>query len=187
MLVERRNCRKNSCFWKLWWLISCKMSTTYSCVIYFLSQLFSLLIADDLFRSGYRFANDLWQNCKEVVDLRFIHRNAPQLSGIFFVKFTDTKLVYKLVVTQLNLFITFNVLFFQFSFVLPAIYVRMRNFTGKPKETQVVYMQRFIVHVHQISQDFIFYNLGISSLILTKMESILKPRFQYLYSWYSLG
>ena len=43
LLVERRNCRKKSYFWKLRWLISCKMSDTYLCVylcIYFLSQPF---------------------------------------------------------------------------------------------------------------------------------------------------
>ena len=36
--------------------------------------------------------------------------------------------------TQLSLFTTFPVLFFQFIFVLLATYVRMRNFTGKSKQ-----------------------------------------------------
>ena len=49
--------------------------------------------------SGYRLAEVIRQNCKEVVDLRFVHPNAAQLSGIFFSKYTDTKLVYKLVGT----------------------------------------------------------------------------------------
>ena len=40
LLGQRRDCRKNSCFWKIWSLISCKMSTTYLCVIYFLSWSF---------------------------------------------------------------------------------------------------------------------------------------------------
>ena len=47
---------------------------------------------------------------------------------------------YKLVGTQLGLFTTFHVFFFQFIFVLPARYVHMRNFTGKSKQTQVVYI-----------------------------------------------
>ena len=43
------------------------------------------------------FAEVIPKNCKEVVDLRFVHPNAAQLSGIFFSKSTDTKLVYILV------------------------------------------------------------------------------------------
>ena len=45
LLVEKRNSRKNSCFWKQWWLTNWKISTTYLCVIYFFSSHFSLLIA----------------------------------------------------------------------------------------------------------------------------------------------
>ena len=36
--------------------------------------------------------------------------------------------------TQLSLFTTFQVFFFQFIFVLPARYTRMRNFTRKSKQ-----------------------------------------------------
>ena len=43
------------------------------------------------------FAEGIPWNCKEVVDLRLVHPNAAQLSGIFFSKSTDTKLVYILV------------------------------------------------------------------------------------------
>ena len=40
--------------WKLWWLISCKMSTTYSCIIYFLSQSFLAVTHFVILCSGYR-------------------------------------------------------------------------------------------------------------------------------------
>ena len=42
-----------------------------------------------------------------------------------------------LVGAQLNLFTTFHVFFFRFIFVLPARYMRICNFTGKPKQMQV--------------------------------------------------
>ena len=48
--------------------------------------------------------------------------------------------MYKLVGTQLSLFTTFHVFFFQFIFVLPAKYVRMHSFMGKSKQAQVVYL-----------------------------------------------
>ena len=115
MLAKRRNCKKNSCFWKLRWLISCKMSTTYLCVIYFLSWSFLAVTHFLILCSGYRFAEGIWQNCKEVVDLRFVHRNAVQLSGIFFPKSTDTKLAYILVWT---LFTSCSLLSMCFSFSL---------------------------------------------------------------------
>ena len=44
--------------------------------------------------------------------------------------------------TQLCLFTTFHVFFFQFIFVLPARYVRMHSFTGKSKQAQVIYMEQ---------------------------------------------
>ena len=47
--------------------------------------------------------------------------------------------MYKLVGTQLSLFTTFHVLFFQFVFLLPAKCVRMRNFTGKSKQMHAIY------------------------------------------------
>ena len=99
MLVERRNCRRNPCFWKLQWLISCKMRAIYSCVTYFYSWSFLAVNHFVILCSGYRLAEGIWKNCKEVVDLRFVHPNAAQLSGIFFPISTDTKLVYKLVGT----------------------------------------------------------------------------------------
>ena len=43
---------------------------------------------------------------------------------------------YKVVGTQLSLFTTFCMLFFQFIFALPARYVRMHNVTGKSKQMQ---------------------------------------------------
>ena len=46
--------------------------------------------------------------------------------------------MYKLVGTQLSLFTTFHVLFFQFVFVLPARFARMRNFTEKSKQMEAV-------------------------------------------------
>ena len=58
----------------------------------------------------------------------------------FFPKFTDMKMVYKLLRIQLSLFTTFHVFFFQFIFVLLARYVRMCNFTGKSEQMQVVYL-----------------------------------------------
>ena len=45
-------------------------------------------------------------------------------------------MVYKLVGTQLSLFTTFHVFFFQFFFVLPARYVGMCSFTGKSQKLQ---------------------------------------------------
>ena len=95
--AERVNCRKNSCFWKLRWLTSCKISTTYSCVIFFSQSINFLSLTHLILFPGYRFAIGIQYNCKEVVDLRFVHPNAAQLSDIFFQKFTDTRLVYKLV------------------------------------------------------------------------------------------
>ena len=50
--------------------------------------------------------------------------------------------MYKLLGTQLSLFTTFQVLFFQFVFVLPARCVRMRIFTGKSKQMQAVYAKK---------------------------------------------
>ena len=47
--------------------------------------------------------------------------------------------LYELVGTQLRLFTTFHVFFFQFIYVLPVRHVPMRNFTGKLKQTQAVY------------------------------------------------
>ena len=88
--------------------------------------------------SGYRFADGIKQSCKEVVDLQFVHPNAAKLSGTFFPKFTDMKLVYKLMGTQLSLFTIFLVCFFQFISVLPARYMRMRIFMGKSKQTKAV-------------------------------------------------
>ena len=94
--------------------------------------------------SGYHFADGIQQTCKEVVDLQFVHPNDAKLSGIFFPKITDMKLVYKLMGTQLSLFTTFLVCFFQFISVLPARYVRMRIFMGKSKQTKVIYI--LLVH-----------------------------------------
>ena len=91
-----------------------------------------------ILRSGYRFADGIKQSCKEVVDLQFVHPNAAKLSGTFFPKFTDMKLVYKLMGTQLSLFTIFLVCFFQFISVLPARYMRMRIFMGKSKQTKAV-------------------------------------------------
>ena len=70
------------------------MNTTYSCIIYFLSWSFLVVTHFDILCSGYRFAEVIRQNCKEVVDLRFVHPNAAQLSDTFFSKSTDTKLLY---------------------------------------------------------------------------------------------
>ena len=33
LIAQTRNHRKNSCFCRLWWLTSCKISTSYSCAI----------------------------------------------------------------------------------------------------------------------------------------------------------
>ena len=90
------------------------MSTTYLCVIYFLSRSFLAATHFFILCSGYRFAEVIRQNCK-VVDLRFVHPNAAQLSGIFFSKSTDTKLVYILVGT---LFTSCSLLSACFSFSL---------------------------------------------------------------------
>ena len=38
------------------------------------------------------------------------------------------------------MFTTFHVFFFQFIIVLPARYVRMRDFSGKLKQMQAVYI-----------------------------------------------
>ena len=70
------------------------MNTTYSCIIYFLSWSFLAVTHFVILCSGYRFAEVIRLNCKEVVDLRFVHPNAAQLPDIFFSKSTDTKLVY---------------------------------------------------------------------------------------------
>ena len=121
-LAEKRNCRKNSCFWKLRWLISFKMSTTYLCVIYFLSQWFFSPHTSDPFHSSLRISFHWWYTIKlkEVVDFWFVHPDDAQLSGIFLPNSTDTKLLYKLMGTQLSLFTTFNVFLFQFiMFCLP--------------------------------------------------------------------
>ena len=72
------------------------MSTTYLCVICFLSRPFFsphsrwsiLFIAQDIVSLM------LYNKIKEVVDLQIVHPNAAQPSGIFFPKFTDTKLAY---------------------------------------------------------------------------------------------
>ena len=70
----------------------------YIFVRYFFSQSTNFLSLTHLILfPGYRFAIGIQYNCKEVVDLRFVHPNAAQLSDIFFQKFTDTRLVYKLV------------------------------------------------------------------------------------------
>ena len=90
------------------------MSTTYLCVIYFLSPPFLSVTHFVIPCSGYRFAEVIRQNCK-VVDLRFVHPNAAQLSGIFFSKSTDKKLVYILVGT---LFSSCSLLSACFSFSL---------------------------------------------------------------------
>ena len=115
LLAERKNCRKDSCFWKLRWLISCKISTAYMCVVCFLSRSFLAVTHFVILCSGYRFAEGIQSNCKEVVDLRFVHPNAGQLSGIFFPKSIDMKLVYKLVGT---LFTSCSLLSTCFSFSL---------------------------------------------------------------------
>ena len=107
--------------------------------------------------SRYRFADG-----KEVVDLRSVHPNAAQLSGIFFPKFRHRKLVYKLVGTQLSLFTTFHMFFFQFIFVLPARYVHMHNFMGKLKQTQVVSMlevnTNHIFYIIKTPDSFMFFD-----------------------------
>ena len=107
-------------------------------------MLSKITMAYQLQNEHYTFVHNLFSQpadnkTKEVLDLPFVHPNAAQLSGIFPPKFTDTKLVYKLVGTQLSLLATFRVLFFQFVFLLPARYVRMRNFTGKSKQMEAVY------------------------------------------------
>ena len=81
------------------------MSTTYLCVIYFLSRSFLAVTHFVILCSGYRFAEGI----------RFVHPNAAQLSAIFFSKSTDTKLVYKLVGT---LFTSSSLLSACFSFSL---------------------------------------------------------------------
>ena len=59
------------------------------CVIDFLSRSFLAVTHFVILCSGYRFAEGI----------RFVHPNAAQLSGIFFAKSIDMKLVYKLVGT----------------------------------------------------------------------------------------
>ena len=93
----------------------------YIYVCYFLSWSFSALTHFIILCSGYRLAEDIQQ-----ITVRHI-----------FPKIHRYKIgVYKLVGT---LFTNFHVFFFQLIFVLPARYKRMRNFSGKSKQTQVVY------------------------------------------------
>ena len=61
-------------------LISCKISTKYLCVIHFLSRSFLAVTHFVILCSGYRFAEVIRSNCKEVADLRFVHPNAAQLT-----------------------------------------------------------------------------------------------------------
>ena len=66
------------------------------------------------------------------------------------------------------LFTTFRVFFFQFMFVLPARYVRMRNFSGKSKQAQVVYNRTPCdanVQLHKTQNKFpIFLSVQIKKL-----------------------
>ena len=112
-------------------------------LICFLSRLFLSVPHFVILCSGYRFADGIQWKCKEVVDLRFVHLNAAQLPGIFFPKSTDMNLLYKLVGTLFtSCWLLFMCFLFQFIFVLPARYVRMRNFSGKSKQVQAVYRFR---------------------------------------------
>ena len=61
VFVSRKKvCKKNSCFWKLRWLTSCKMSTTYSCVTYFLRRSFLVVTHFVIPCSGYCFSEGMW-------------------------------------------------------------------------------------------------------------------------------
>ena len=63
-VAERRNCRRNSCSRKLQWLTSYKMSTTYLCVVYFLSRLFFSPHSSDPFYSSLRISFRWWYTVK---------------------------------------------------------------------------------------------------------------------------
>ena len=52
------------------------MSTTYFCVIYFLSWSFLAVTHFVILCSGYHFAEGIKQNCKEVDDFQFVYPNA---------------------------------------------------------------------------------------------------------------
>ena len=114
------------------------MSTTYLCVIYFPRRPFFsphsrwsiLFIAQDIVSLM------LYNKIKEVVDLQFLHPNAAQPSGMFFPKFTDTKLAYTGGIS-VKFVHYFSCVFLSVYFCLPARYVHMHNFAGKPKQTQV--------------------------------------------------
>ena len=139
MLAEK-NCWKNSCFWKLRCLIVAKWALHYvhylfSEPVIFSSYPFVILC------SRYCFAEGIRKNCKELVDLQFVHPKSAQLSRIFLSEPTDTKLVLKLVG---NLFTSCSLLstcfsFSLFLFCLPdmcacAIFRENQN-KGKPSST----------------------------------------------------
>ena len=122
------------------------MSTPYLCVIYFLSRSFLAGTHFVILYSGYRFAEGIRSNCKEVVDLQFVHPKSARLSGIFLSKSTGMKLVYKLVGTLFTSCSLFSACF-SFSlilFCLPgmcacAIFRENQN-KCKPSIKQLVHM-----------------------------------------------
>ena len=89
------------------------MNITYLCVIYFISWLFLAVTHFVILCAGYCFAEGM----------RFVHQNAAQLSGIFFSKSADTKLVYKLVGTLFTSCSLLSACFFSslFLFCLPDV------------------------------------------------------------------
>ena len=98
-----------------------------------------------------------------------------QLSGVFFSKSTDMKLVYILVGT---LFTSCSLLSACFSiFVLPPRYVCMCNFLGKSKQTQVVYMHLNLSSSYTTINNYIA-NLLSSMKIKPKIIGISESRLQ---------
>ena len=83
---------------------------------------------------------------KEVVDLRFVHPNAAQLQNLTY--FSQNPQIQNWCIQWWEICSLavhyFPRDFFQFIFVLPARYVRMRNFLGKSKQMQAVYMKQFL-------------------------------------------
>ena len=111
-------------------------------LLIFLVGHFSLLIADDPFYSSLRILFCWWHmiNLQRSSWTLICTSQLGNCLAYFFPKFTDMKLM-KLVETQLSLFTTFHVFFFQFLFCLSdmcACTILREN-----QKMQVAYMHKY--------------------------------------------